>query len=90
MALEAETKYFDSNRAQWIKDGREDQWAVVRQEELLGFYPSLAKAYAAGVERFGSGSEFLAKQVTPDDPVEIIQRVYWGTGGQKAVQEART
>lgn len=84
MALEVETNYFNSNRAQWIKDSHENEWAVVRHEELLGFYPSLAEAYAAGVERFGSGIEFLAKRVTPDDPVEIIQRVYWGTGGQEA------
>ena len=88
MVLDVETKYFNSNRAQWIEDGHEDEWAVVRQVELLGFYPSLAEAYAAGVECFGSGIEFLAKRVTPDDPVETIQRVYWGTGGQTAVQEA--
>lgn len=90
MALEVETTYFNSNRAQWIKDGHKGEWAVVRQEDLLDFYPSLAEAYAAGVKRFGSGIKFLAKQVTPADPVETIQRVYWGARGRTAVQEAGT
>ncbi len=82
MALEVETKYFDSNRAQWIEDGHEGEWVVVSDGAFLGFYPSLEAGYEAGVNEFGD-IEFLVKQVTPKDRVEIIRRVFWGSRGQQ-------
>ena len=82
MTLEVETKYFNSNRAQWIKNDKEGQWAVVRGDTLLGFYPSLKSGYDAGREEF-SEAGFLVKQVTPEDRVETVRRVFWGPRGQQ-------
>ena len=82
MALEDETKYFDSNRAQWIKDGHEGEWAVIHDRQLLGFYRSLEEGYGAGVAQFGAGN-FLLKQVSPEDQVETIQRAYWGASDRQ-------
>lgn len=91
MPLEIETEYFNRNRAEWIKDGSEGRWAVVREERLLGFFASIEVAYEAGVAEFGDSVEFLVKQVTPRDEVETVQRVHWESSvSEDAVQEAGT
>ena len=82
MSLERETAYFTNNRARWIEQGHEGQWAVVCAEELLGFFESLEEGYEAGVKQVGAG-KFLLKQLTPEDKVETIQRVHWGASGRK-------
>jgi len=87
MALEAETAYYNSKRLEWIKEGHEDKWAVVHENELIGIYPSLGEGYAAGVEQLGTDTEFLVKQITPEDTIETIQLVYWDDE-QQAVKEA--
>ena len=72
--LETETAFFESQRKQWIADGREGKYAVVHQETLLGFFEDLGEAYQAGASQHGAGN-FLAKRVTPEDKVEIVHRV---------------
>lgn len=82
MPLETETKFFDVNRAQWVADGHEGKWAVVRDSKLLDFYDSLETGYEAGMAAFKPGT-FLLKQVTLKDDVETIQRAYWGASGRQ-------
>jgi hypothetical protein len=71
-SLRVETAFFDSMRAEWLKD-HGGEWALVRGRELLGFFPSLEEAYTHGRDRFGI-DPFLVKRVVPTDPVEILHR----------------
>jgi len=71
-SLREEIAFFDSMRAEWLKD-HGGEWALVRGRELLGFFPSLEEAYTHGRDRFGN-DPFLVKRVVPSDPVEIVHR----------------
>lgn len=80
MTLEQATAYFESHRQGWLDSGHEGEWAVVRAEQFLGFYPSLKAAYERAVREWGADGEFLLKQIIPPDAeVETIQRVDWGS-----------
>lgn len=84
MALETETAFYNSSRHQWIDEGHLNKWAVVQGSQLLGFYDSIESGYEAGVAEYGPGN-FLLKQVTAEDGVDTIQRVFWGSSDpQKA------
>ena len=82
MALETETAYYNNMRDQWIRENHEGEWAVVNGSQLHGFYDSIESGYEAGVAEYGPGN-FLLKQVTAEDGVETIQRVFWGTSDRK-------
>ena len=69
-SLRVETAFFDSMRAEWLRD-HGGKWALVRGRELIGFYPSLQEAYIHGRDRFGTNL-FLVRKVAPSDPVERL------------------
>lgn len=73
LPLKVEVEYFNQNRAAWIAQGHEGQWATVKVRELLGFYPDVDSAYAAGASKFGA-VPFLVKQVRARDDIAIIHR----------------
>lgn len=75
--LEQEQRFFDDHRDQWVRDGHEGEWAVVKCDELIGFYQTLDEGFEVGVERFGAGN-FLVKEVSSEDQADVIQRVDWG------------
>jgi hypothetical protein len=81
MPLEIENEFYEAHRQKWIEDGHCGQWCVVRDSQLLGFYPGLAEAYSAGAKAFGN-APFLVKRVLPEDPVATIQRVSWHNDDQ--------
>ncbi len=76
MALETELAYFERHRAQWISDHADD-FAVIHDEELLGFYKDANEAYEAGVDAWGVIS-FLVKEVLDEDRVEHIPALTLG------------
>lgn len=80
--LATELAYFDRHRAEWVQQGHEGEWVVVRGNELLGFFPTLEEAYKAGVKKFGPG-DILVKEVTVQERVEKIQRAHWRASGQQ-------
>lgn len=63
--LQKELDFFESKRKDWLAT-HPGQFAVVHGEVLLGFYPTFAVAYDAGVTEFGL-DPFLVQQVTDAD-----------------------
>jgi hypothetical protein len=63
--LQKELEFFAANRAKWL-GGHRGEFAVVRGEALLGFFPTFAAAYDAGVTEFGL-EPFLIREVTETD-----------------------
>ena len=77
MTFEIELAYFEKNRSKWIEH-HQGEFAVICGEELLNFYATMDKAFTAGLAKFGEGN-YLAKEVTSEDKIEVIHRVFWGT-----------
>lgn len=57
----------------WLKeqlpallDERAEQWVVVKDHQIVGFYPDNGTAFAAGIERFGADAVFLVAPVRAD------------------------
>ena len=63
--LQEELEFFAANRAKWL-EGHRGEFAVVRGETLLGFFPTFAAAYDAGVTEFGL-EPFLIRDVAETD-----------------------
>ena len=76
MALEAELKFFDTMRADWVKH-HEGKFALIKRQELAGVYDSPDTAYEAGVGLWGN-VPFLVKQILPEDPLEQAPALVFG------------
>lgn len=76
MALEQEIVFFDQNKADWLQHHL-GKFAVIRTNELAGFYDNAAGAYVAGVDRWGD-SPFLIRQVCDEEPIEHIPALTYG------------
>jgi len=77
VGLEAERHVFDSHLQEWLASGHEGKWVAILHEEAICFFDSLDEAYRAGVERWGTDQDFLAKQVRAHTDIATIQRVFW-------------
>jgi hypothetical protein len=69
--LSAELEFYESHKSEWLKSNR-DQFVVVKNEDLLGFFEDFHSAYCAGVEKFGIDTDFLVKRVVPQEPVFVV------------------
>lgn len=69
--LQAELQYYEAHKAEWLRKHRDD-FVVVRDVELLGFFSDFPSAYQAGAEKYGMDSDFLVKRVTPQEPVFVV------------------
>jgi len=63
--LQTELNYFNKQRQEWLNT-YENQYALVKGEELIGTYTTEAEAYKAGLEKVGN-QPFLIKQVVKED-----------------------
>ncbi len=61
LPLEAEVLVFDQHRDEWIRDGHENQWVVIRAPKVVRFFDSLRDGYLAGLREFGAGVPFMVK-----------------------------
>ena len=76
MVLEAENKFFDANRAQWLPH-HEGKFALIHGDALIGVFDSPAIAYVEGVKRLGN-VPLLIKPILASDPVEHIPALTCG------------
>jgi hypothetical protein len=67
--LERETQVFESHVEEWRRSHL-GQFVLIRGDEVIGFYPSLEKAFAVGTGRFGL-EPFLVRPIVPKDAVNI-------------------
>jgi hypothetical protein len=68
--LSIETNY-ETHKAEWLQSHR-DEFVVVKDSEVLGFFASFHEAYSAGVEKHGTDADFLVKRVVPQEPVFVM------------------
>lgn len=69
MALERELEFFKRRRAEWLQHYK-GQFALIKEERLIGTYTTFQEAFEAGVRELGNQA-FLIKQVTEEE--EVIQ-----------------
>ncbi len=66
MALERELAYFESQLPELLKHNK-GQFAVIKDETLLGTYTTFDEAFDAGVREWGT-APFLIREITEDQP----------------------
>lgn len=75
MSLDVERAVYQRRRREWIDGGHLGRWVVIRGEEVLGVYDSLDEAMAAGYERYGLESVFMARQIAASEsPITVTRR----------------
>ena len=65
MALERETRHFESVREALVRD-HNGQFALINGNRLEGVFTTFAEAYGAGVHRHGTNA-FMVRQITAVD-----------------------
>lgn len=69
MPLEKERKVFESNIEAW-REKHMGEFVLIKNDETVGFYASLADASKKGFELFGL-EDFFIKQIQPKDTVNV-------------------
>ena len=67
--LEHETALFDKHAEEWRKKHL-GLFVLIKGDEIVGFYPSLEKAFTVGTGRFGL-EPFLVRRIVPKDVVNV-------------------
>ena len=69
--LNVESALYEAHKAEWLKSHSEE-FVVIKESQILGFFSNFHTAYSAGVEKFGMGVDFLVKRVVPQEPVFLV------------------
>jgi hypothetical protein len=69
--LAVELAYFARHKSQWLAQKTGD-YVVIKNDDLLGFYPNFEVAYRAGARAYGLNTDFLVKQVLEHEPVFFV------------------
>lgn len=75
MALENETRIFESHKDEWLKD-HYGEFVLIHASDF-SFHASDSEAYSAGIAQWGEVDLFI-KQVLPDEPVEDSVALLYG------------
>lgn len=67
MALERELEFFKKNKAEWLKYYK-GQFAVVKNEQLLGTFTTFEEAFHAGVKALGN-QPFLIRKIGEQEEI---------------------
>ncbi len=70
-SLSGELSWYESNKSTWL-DSHSGEFVLIGGKKTVGFFPSYEKAFEAGLEAFGIGTDFLIKQVVEHEPVFVI------------------
>jgi hypothetical protein len=69
--LQADFEVFERNRRDWFRT-HANEFVVVGDGKMLGFYPDYETALKAGLHSLGVKKQFLVKQVCQEEPVFVI------------------
>ena len=69
--LAVELEYYAQHKSEWVKQ-ESGKYVVVRDNELLGFFPSFEDAFRAGATTYGLETDFLVKQILENEPVFFV------------------
>jgi hypothetical protein len=64
-----EGRVFDEHIAEW-RESHLGEYVLIKGSSVLGFFPSLDKAFATGTDQFGL-EPFFVKQIVPSDTVNV-------------------
>ncbi|HEY4000967.1 MAG TPA: hypothetical protein VGO93_19015 [Candidatus Xenobia bacterium] len=68
MALyDTENAIYEANKASWLRD-HEGHWVIIKNDQVLGFYPSKQEAFTAAISKYGN-TTFLAQRVQAEEEV---------------------
>ena len=68
--------YFDQHRQEWLRAGREGQWALIGEDRRTSFHPTYAAAVQEAARVYGPKT-CLIQEVLEEDRTESIQHVFW-------------
>ena len=71
--FEKEYQIFEKKKPELLKTNS-GYFAVIKEEELLGVYPTFQEAYSAGLKRWGN-VEMLIEEVVEVKPIHLITRM---------------
>jgi len=71
--LRIEREFYEIHKLEWLRN-HHGEFAVVRGNELLGFFPGFQEAFSAAVEKYGTIAAFLVKRVVPIEPLFQVDR----------------
>lgn len=74
--LDKERKFYDAHVQEWATRSP-GSFVVVKEEELVGIYPTMDAALSAGAERFGLQS-FLVRELGVEPEVVYIPALIHG------------
>lgn len=66
--VEQNYDYFQRNVGRFLKE-KPGQYALLRSQKIIGFYPAAGEAYRAGLKRFPD--EIFSIQEVTDQPVDL-------------------
>jgi hypothetical protein len=69
--LTVELELYEAHKTEWLRDHR-DEFAVIKDKRLVGFFGNFHEAYSSGVKEFGIAADFLVKRVVPQEPVFVV------------------
>jgi hypothetical protein len=75
--LAGELAFYAAHRDVWLREHRA-YYVVVKNELVLGFFPTFETAYRAGAMAWGVDNDFLVKQIVDDEPtVSVFPATMW-------------
>jgi len=74
--LEKELKFFESEKAEWLKKYK-DKFALIKEEELIDVFDTFGDAYKEGVKRYGN-QPFFIKKITDEERIETFPALTLG------------
>ncbi len=69
--LAKELGYYALHKKKWLERHR-GQYVVVKDSEVLDFYPTFETAFHAGADAWGLSTDFLVKQIVEHEPVFFV------------------
>ena len=69
--LTLETELYEAHKTEWLQR-YSGQFVVIKGKIPLGFFADFHNAYLAGVEKYGSDTDFLVKRIVAQEPVFLV------------------
>ena len=67
--LAVERSLFEAHLEEW-RESHMHEFVLIKDDQVVGFYPTLAAAFKEGTQRFGL-QPFLVEQVSPKGAVNV-------------------
>ena len=71
LRLTVELELYEANKTEWLQT-HPGEFVVIKNRERLGFFSEFHEAYRAGVEKYGTDTDFLVKRIVAQEPVFVV------------------